>query len=182
MTKFLTIGSGDALQEVAPVATPTGAADSGKMFVLDGSGRIPMGFMPTGLATPDTQTAVASEALAAGDWVNIYDNAGAVTCRKANAVDGTKPANGFVKSAVTSGGSATVFVQGVNAVPVASVAGTAANKRGKKVFLSATNAGQATVTMPSGAGNLAQVLGDIVDSNATTVNINYIPETGIIRA
>ena len=182
MTKFLTIGTGDALREVAPVSTPAGAADSGKMFVLDSGGRIPLGFMPTGLATPDVQTAAATEALAAGDWVNIYDASGTLSCRKASAVDATKPANGFVKASVTNGASATIYVQGVNSVPVASVNGAAAAKRGKKVCLSASTAGQATVTMPTGSGNLAQCLGDIVDSNGATVNINFIPETGIIRA
>lgn len=181
--KVLAIGSGDALVEVASVDTSAGAADAGKLVALDSAGKLPNNMMPNGMATPDTQTALTSEALAANDWVNIYDNAGVLTVRKAIGTDGTKPCHGFVKQAYANGVSATVYVQGVNSsIPIANVAGAAVAKRGKKAFLSASAAGQATCTQPSGSGNLAQALGDIVECTATLVNINFIPETGIIRA
>jgi hypothetical protein len=68
--------------------------------------------MPTGIGA-DTASITASEALAAGDLVNIYDSTGA-KCRKADASTSGKEAHGFVLAAVESAASATVYFEGSN--------------------------------------------------------------------
>lgn len=55
---------------------------------------------------------VASDALAAGDLVNLWSDAGVLSMRRADATDDTKPADGFVKVAVAIGASAPFFTDG----------------------------------------------------------------------
>jgi hypothetical protein len=50
-------------------ASSAGAADAGKVVQLDGSGRLDNSVMPVGIGA-DTKVMMASEALAAGDFVN----------------------------------------------------------------------------------------------------------------
>ena len=52
-------------------AASAGASDAGKLVALDAAGRINTTMMPTGIGA-DTAIIVASEALSAGDLVNIY--------------------------------------------------------------------------------------------------------------
>lgn len=53
-------------------ASSAGAGDAGKVVALDGSGRIDNTMMPVGIGA-DTATITASEALSAGDFVNILE-------------------------------------------------------------------------------------------------------------
>ena len=64
-------------------ASSVGAGDAGKVVALDGSGRIDPTMMPVGLGA-DTASIQASEALSAGDFVNIW-NSGGARVRKADA-------------------------------------------------------------------------------------------------
>ncbi|MGD9687235.1 MAG: hypothetical protein AB7U43_09725 [Desulfobacter sp.] len=137
-----------------------GAGDSGKLPALDGAGRLDASFMPTGIGA-DVGTIEASEALAAGDFVNIYDATGA-KCRKADATVAGKEAHGFVLAAVDSGNNATVYFEGTNTQVSGQTPG--------RVFL-ATTAGQATATAPSGSGNVVQRIGIAI--SATAVNFQY---------
>lgn len=138
------------LTEVRGVQTSAGAGDADKIPALDATGRIDSSMMPVGIGA-ETKTVLASENLAAGDWVNLYDNAGAINVRKADATAAGKPADGFVLAAVTSGNNATVYTDGVNT----QVSGQTA---GADVFL-ATTAGAGTHTAPSGASNVVQRIG-----------------------
>src|SRR5687768_3186062 len=92
-------------------ASSAGAGESGKLVQLDGSGRIDNTMMPVGIGA-DTALITASEALAAGDFVNIWNSTGAKV-RKADATT-EKPAHGFVLAAVSSGAQATVYFEGTN--------------------------------------------------------------------
>ena len=114
--------------------------------------------MPTGIG-PDTVTIEASENLAAGDFINIHDSSGP-RVRKADASN-TRPANGFVLAAVTSGQSATVYLSGRNTELTSLTPGT-------RYYLSATTAGAVTATAPSASGELVQYLG-AVDSATSLV-------------
>jgi hypothetical protein len=97
-------------------------------------------------------TVQASQTLTAGDFVNLHTVTGALRMRKADATDATKQADGFVKSAVTSGNSDVIYGPGqVND----SLSGLTP---GSAYYLS-TTAGQATATAPSTTGNLVQHLG-----------------------
>lgn len=155
--KFLTQIGGN-LQENVPLATSAGAADAGKIPGLDSAGRLDMSMMPVGLGA-HTQVITASEALSAGAFVNIYDNAGAFAVRNADAATG-KRAHGFVLGAVTNGSQATVYPDGLNTALTGLTAGD--------YYLSDSAVGAATKTPPTAAGKMVQRVGSSM--NATTIN------------
>lgn len=152
--------------EVEAIDTSAGAADAGKLAALDASGKWPLNMMPTGVA-PDVQPVVASEALAAGDVVNIYDNAGTANVRKADATTEGKEAHGFVVEAFASGATADVYKDGSND----QVTGLSIGNQ----YLD-TTPGQVTGVAPQAAGNVVQQVG--VSTSATTLSFeadqNYI--------
>jgi hypothetical protein len=110
---------------------------------------------------------VAGEALAARDLVNIYNNGGTPTVRKANASLG-REANGFVMAAVANGANATVFFDGLITGLTGLTAGSA--------FLSGATAGLATATAPTTVGHIVQRVGTFV--TATTMKFSFdVPVT-----
>lgn len=139
--------------------TSAGAGDSGKVVALDSSGRIDPTMMPTGIGA-DTASILASEALSAGDQVNIYNNAGTANVRKADASTAGKDAMGFVLSAVSSGANATVYFEGTNTQLTGLTPG--------RQFLSATTPGKTQATAPTGSGQVVQVVG--FATSATAMN------------
>ena len=146
------------LTEKAATQSSAGAGDAGKVVALNASGEVDITMMPTGIGA-DTASVEASENLAAGDFVNIYNDSGA-KCRKADATTAGKQAHGFVLAGVTSGANATIYFEGTNTQVTGATAGT--------VFLSAT-AGTFTSTAPSAAGNVVQRVG--VATSATSINV-----------
>lgn len=148
--KFLILDSGRTKQLEATTAS-AGAGDAGKVPGLDGSGRIDQSMMPVGVG-PDTATLTASETLAAGDLINIWDDSGTTKIRKADATAEGKEADGFVLAGVTSGQSGLVYFDGT-------VAGLSGLTSGARYFLSAAAPGGATATPPSSAGNVVQYVG-----------------------
>lgn len=147
--------------------TSAGAGDAGKLAALDGSGRLDNSMMPVGIGA-DTASIQASENLAAGDFVNVWNSSGA-RVRKADAATAGKEAHGFVLSAVISGANATVYFEGTNTAVTGLTPGT--------VFLAIT-AGVATGTAPSATGNIVQRLG--VATSATSVN--FEPQQHVVLA
>lgn len=139
--------------------TSAGAGDSGKIPALGATGKLDNSFMPTGIG-PDTSTIEASEALAAGDLVNIYDSTGA-KCRKADATTSGKEAHGFVLAAVESAANATIYFEGTNDQVTGLTPGVQ--------FLSATP-GLCTATAPSSSGNVVQRVG--FATSATSMNFH----------
>lgn len=103
------------MTEVEAPVSSAGAGDAGKIPALDATGRLDSSFLPVGIGA-DTKIVLASEALAAGDFVNLYNNSGVLNCRKADAsaANAGKRANGFVNSAVSSGANAVVYFEGAN--------------------------------------------------------------------
>lgn len=96
-------GSGD-LAEVVSVNSSGGAGDANKIVALDAAGKINSTMLPeTGEYTMTT-----SEALTAGDLVNIHDSTGA-KIRKADATNG-RIAHGFVENNIGNGASGTVVI------------------------------------------------------------------------
>lgn len=128
--------------------TSAGAGDSGKIPALDATGKLSTTFLPSGIAA-DVAIVPASEALAAGDLVNLYDATGA-KCRKADASTAGKEAHGFVLAAVDNEANATVYFEGSNDQVSGMTPG--------RLFLSATP-GLATSTAPSASGNIVQRVG-----------------------
>lgn len=139
------------------VNASAGAGDTGKIVQLDAAGRIDNTMMPIGIGA-DTASITTSEALSAGDFVNIHNSSGAKV-RKADATVAGKEAHGFVLSAFGSGVSATVYFEGTNT-------GVSGQTPGP-VFLS-TTAGGAAAAAPSGSGNVVQRIG--FATSATAIN------------
>lgn len=155
------------LTEEAAVQSSAGAGDAGKIVALDAGGKLDTTMMPTGVAA-DVATITASEALAAGDLVNIHNSSGAKV-RKADASTAGKEAHGFVKASVLNGASATVYFEGSND----QVSGLTPGVQ----FLS-TTPGLSTSTAPSGSGNIVQRVGFAAAAGA----LNFQSETPYVLA
>lgn len=156
--KLPALNSSGILDDTIINATVTSAAN--KVAKLDGSGKLDITVMPVGIGT-DTGVIVTSEALASGDFINIWNSTGA-KARKADATTAGKHAMGFVLAAFASGASATVYFEGTNTQVTGQTPGD--------VFLS-TTAGAATSTAPSGSGNVVQPIG--IATSATSINFQY---------
>ena len=164
--KFLRLVNG-VLTEIFGVQTSAGAGNAGDLVSLDNSGRIDNSMMPVGIGA-DTSTISASETLAAGDWVNVWNDSGAKV-RKADATTAGKEAQGFVLSAVTSGNPATVYFEGTNTQVTGQTPGP--------VYLQ-TTAGTGGATIPSASGNVVQQVGVAVGATA----VNFERNTPVVLA
>lgn len=100
------------LTQVEATVISTGAGDAGEIVALDSSGKIDVSVLPTGVG-PNVKVILASEAIGAGKYVNIYDNGGTPNVRLADNSNG-REAHGFVKDAVASAANATVYFEGTN--------------------------------------------------------------------
>ena len=184
--KVITNNAGQ-LQEVASISTSAGAADAGKIIAtnasgqIDGSflnatvssspnklvmtggdGKIDVSVLPTGVGA-DTAVINASEALAAGDLVNIWNNSGTANVRKADASTAGKEAHGFVLAAVASGQPATVYFEGTNTQMTGLTPG--------RQYLS-TTPGKTSATAPTGSGQVVQAVGFAVSATAMNFQSN----------
>lgn len=150
-----------SLKETSASQTSTGVADAGKIVALDESGRIDSTMMPVGFGD-DVALIQASENLASGEWVNVWNSAGSFRVRKADGTTEGKETHGFVLENVTSGQNAKVYFEGTNNQVTGQTPG--------RVFLS-TTAGQGAATAPTGTGNIVQIIG--FATSATSVNFQY---------
>lgn len=162
--KYIKQVSGRLTEQEATV-TSAGAGDAGEIVALDGTGKLDNSVMPTGIGA-DTSSIVASEALAAGDFVNIWNDTGTAKVRKADASTSGKAADGFVIAAVANAASATVYFEGSNGQVTGQTPGS--------VYLSPTTPGLATTTVPTAAGQVVQRLG--VATSASNINFERSPE------
>jgi len=147
----------------------TGNPSAGQTPILDGTGRLDQSTMPVGVV-PETASVVASEALADGDFVNIWNNAGTPNVRKADASVTGKEAHGFVLAAVASAGTALVYLEGSNT----HLTGLTAGDR----YLSVTTPGGTQGTAPSGSGQVVQQVGVATSSTS----IKFAPFQTIVLA
>lgn len=155
--KFITIVSG-IKKLVSAITASTGVSDANKILATDSTGKIDPSFLPPGIDL-SVETIVASEALAAGDFVNIWNDSGTRKVRKADAAT-AKAAHGYVLAGVTLGGNASVYITGLNN----QLTGLT---NGAKVYLSASTPGAATVTPPAETtGYINQVLGVAASTTA----------------
>lgn len=142
--------------------TSAGAGDTGKLVALDAAGKIDSTMMPTGVGA-DTRSIMTSEAIGAGEFVNVWNSAGEKV-RKADGTSAGKEANGFVLAAFGAGVNATVHFEGTNTAVAGQTPGP--------VFLSIT-AGAAAAAAPSAAGNIVQRVG--VATSPTSINFQMGP-------
>jgi hypothetical protein len=165
---FLRVING-LITEVLGIQTSAGAGDAGKIPALDSTGRLDLTMMPVGVGA-ETVDVVASEAVAAGDLVNIYNAAGTPKIRKADASTTGKEAHGFVLAAVSLGGTAKVYLDGPNTQLTGLTAG--------RYWLSDTVPGGIVATAPTGAGKTSQLVGV---ANAAT-SLSFTAHQPIILA
>lgn len=155
------------LTEVEATVVSAGAGDAGELVALDASGKLDLSVLPTGIG-PDIASIVSSENLSAGDYVNIYDNAGTPTVRLADNSN-NRPAMGFVLTSVTSPAAAAVYFEGGNT-------GLSGLTVGARYYLG--TAGNATATPPVSPAIFSQFLGIAV--NATTINTDIDDEVVLV--
>lgn len=93
--------------QYTPTTSSAGAADAGKIPALGADGKLDPTMYNAG-SGPASRSIPASEALAAGNLVNIYSNAGTVNVRKADNSN-SRPAHGFVLAGVAALANATVY-------------------------------------------------------------------------
>ena len=167
MSKYVELNSGGDYEEVTPINSSNGVADAAKIIETDASGRIDESFLPTSIG-PEGKNMIASEALSAGDFVNVWDDAGTPKIRKANATTAGKRADGFVKAGVATGAAGFVYFRGLNDQVSGAVAGL--------VFLSTTPGGF-SATGASDAGNVVQKIGTAVSAT----EIAFEPQPICIR-
>lgn len=158
--KYLYNNAG-TITEKAAIVSSAGSGDTGKIPGLDAAGRLDASFMPVGLGA-DTASITASEALSAGDLVNIWNSTGAKV-RKADATTAGKEAHGFVLSAVSSSATAVVYFEGTDTGVTGLTPGVQ--------YLS-TTPGTATGTPPSSSGNVVQRVGFATAATALNFQSN----------
>ena len=113
MATYLNINLATGKKErVSTVQSSAGVADADKIPSLNAQGHIDATMLPPGVGA-DTKDIEAGEALSAGDFVNIYDDAGTPKVRKADASN-NRPANGFVLNNFAAAATATVYFEGTN--------------------------------------------------------------------
>jgi len=159
MANYLEYSSG-YIAEKGAIGSTAGVGDASKIIQTDAGGKLDASFLPSGVML-QVKIVQASEALSAGDFVNIYwnttDTAWRVRLADASVTD--KQANAFVKAAVSSGGNASCYLEGVND----QVTGFTAV--GGDVWLSATTPGAGTTTaVASGSGGISQRIGTILSA------------------
>ena len=155
--KPIQLVSGILTQVEAKIAS-AGAADSGRVVALDTAGKIDSSMMPVGVVA-DVKLIVASEAIGAGKYVNIFNNAGTANIRLADNSNG-RIAHGYLLTAVAIAGTGTVYFEGPNT-------GLTALTAGSRQFLA--TAGGVTATAPVfPAATISQLVG--VAISATEIN------------
>ena len=154
---FLNLEAGKKKRNDA-LEVSTGASDGGKIVKTDSTGRFDPSLMPVGIGA-DTQEIVSFEDLVAGDFVNIFDDGGTPSVRKADASNG-RDANGFVLTGVTAPALATVYFEGTNTQ-------LSAMTPAARQYLGTS--GAVTGTPNTTTGQLHQYLGKA--SSATELNI-----------
>lgn len=135
--------------------TSAGAGDAGELVKLNSSGKVDATMMPpeTGL---QVRTITTSEALSAGNLINIHNSSGEKV-RKADATTPGKEADGYVLASASSGAPVVVYTEeGI-------ISGLTGLTPGTQMFLD-TTAGAANATAPSGSGNVVQSIGKAVSA------------------
>lgn len=165
--KYIKHDAAGGFAEVEAVATG-GAGNASKIPALDLSGRLDVTMMPTGIGA-ETSALEAYGTLAAGDFVNVFNDAGVMKVRKADGSSGVAPANAFVLAAYTAGQTATVYWGGLNGQLTGLTPG---------LHYLSTTPGVSSHIAPSASGNIVQRIGWAV--NSTT--IFFIPQDPILLA
>ena len=164
--KYIQLVNGNQAEKEALVVS-TGVSDAGRVVATDGTGKIDTSVLPTGIGA-DVKILPASENLAAGDLVNVWNDAGTSKVRKADNSNNRR-AVGFVIAGVTAPANATVYLEGT-------ITGLTSLTPGAAVFLGTL--GAATATAPSAAGSISQEIGIAVSAT----EVSFEPQRPVLLA
>lgn len=172
MSDLLTLDAAGRKKLVEAAASSSGAADQDRVVKTGADGRIDSTLLPSGLGD-ESKTVIASEALTAGDFVNIFNDLsggapGVTSVRRANATAAGSEAVGYVLNNFAAGEDATVFFEGENTALTGIVPNTT-------YFLSTTVPGGVTDTPAMATGNIVQQLG----TGCSTTSIIYREDDGV---
>lgn len=162
--KYLYLDSGN-IKEKEALNSSAGATDAGKIPALDSTGKLNSNMMPSGVSAA-VQSVTADGDLSQYDIVNIYNNSGTLSARKADAGTNRYQAHAFCPAAISNGATGNVQMEG-------SITGSAMTP-GADQFLSDTP-GDYSETPPTGTGKIVQKVG--YATSATTLYFtagNYI--------
>lgn len=161
--RYKTLNAGKDTMVEATVAS-TGVGEAGDIVALDATGKLDPSVLPTGVG-PDVKVLEAFENLAAGDYINIFDDGGTEKARLADNSNG-RPAHGWVNDAFTATNNATVFFEGANA----NFAGLTA---GDRIYLGTSGDILTTPLDPAvDVGSIHQVLGVAIDATSVNTDID----------
>ncbi|MBX9669378.1 MAG: hypothetical protein K2X93_17265 [Candidatus Obscuribacterales bacterium] len=153
--KYTKVNSSGDLEEQAALQSSSGAGDAGSIVALDAGGLISTTMLPSSGA----RTMTASEAIAAGDMINVHDSSGAKV-RLADCSNGRR-AHGFATEAISNAASGVVNIgDGINSDKSSLTIGA-------EYFL--TTAGGITTTPPTTATHLLQPVGVAVSATELQV-------------
>jgi hypothetical protein len=167
MAKVFSLDANGNTIEITGKSSSAGAADAGVLVQLGSDGKIDASALPNGIGA-DATSYVASEAIAAGAFVNITSDG---KMRNASATAVGMKAIGYVNQAVASGASGTVNYDDTNTALTGLTPGIT-------YFLSASTPGGVTNVPVTASGQILQKLG--VATSATSIHANI--QEPIIRA
>lgn len=156
--------------EVPALQVSTGASDADKIVATGADGRLDRSMLPDdpGVLLP------ASENIAAGALINIWNDAGTAKIRNADASGGVaKQAHGYAPDPITSGAT------GLAVLGDEVITGLSSITPGASYYLSGTTPGAFSTTPPSTGGHIRQFVG--VGITASELNFKAGDEP-IIRA
>ncbi|MEM9652252.1 MAG: hypothetical protein AAGA65_09170 [Actinomycetota bacterium] len=105
ISKYLIVNTdGRGYDETETVDVSAGAGDAGKILSLNSVGQVDESF----LSGRDIVSTVASGAIPAGAFVNLFDNGGTMAARLADKSN-NRPAHGYTKTAVADTEAVAVF-------------------------------------------------------------------------
>lgn len=166
--KYLALVAGK-IKQIAAIVVSAGAGDDGKIVALDATGKIDISVLPVGVG-PDTKSIVASETIASGAFVNLFDSAGTIKVRNADASSNGKEAHGFVLVGGAAAASLTVYFEGTNTALTGLTLGV-------KYFLSHSTPGGVLVagSLSTTAGHIIQEIGQAL----STTEISFEPQATV---
>lgn len=161
--KYQTLVGGKGKLVEATVAS-TGTGEAGDVVALDSTGKLDASVLPIGVG-PDVKIVEATEALTAGDYVNIFDAAGTPQVRLADNSNG-REAHGFVLAAFAITEMAQVFFEGPNTAASTALAG-------QRAYLGTAGDSITTPLDPATeTGKIHQLLGSYVDVTEINTDID----------
>lgn len=164
--KYLQIGSSGRPQEVVSTQSSSGVGDANKIVSLNSAGQIDSTMLPE----IPTFSVTASEDVAAGDLINLWNDTGTLKMRKADNTSTAKRADGYIEAAVTTGNTGAPTVGG------GLVSGLSGLTVGADYYLG--TAGGVTTTPPTASGSIVQYVG----KGKSATELVFVPGDAFERA